>query len=125
MVRSVVSIIVAAALIIAGGIFECLYLDRTFDELTEVYSDIYEKLENDACTVEDSSAAMDVWFDKKEQLHAFIPHTEIKEVDLWAFELNEYVAQGENEEAKAKAAVILGLFDKIPRSFSLRAGNLL
>ncbi len=125
MVKTLVSIIVAALVIVGGGIAENAYLSATFDGLTDVYEEIYHSSEQEKCTVGQAESAKKAWFDKKKTLHALIPHTEIKEVDLWVYELTEYVRQGNFKEASAKAYVILELFDKIPKTFSISLENLL
>ena len=125
MVKSVVSILVAAAILVGGGFAEHFFLKKTFDDLKDTFSDLQAELEAETCTVDDVCAAQDEWLKAKEQLHAFIPHTEIKEVDLWVAECVAFVKEGDYKEARTKVVVIMELFEQIPRTFSVRIENLL
>ena len=125
MVKNVVSTIIAAALIIAGGIAENVFIEKTFSELTETYTQIQTRIKDGVCTEEEMIKAQETWFKHKERLHVFIPHTEIKEVDLWVAECVAYVADKNYEEAAAKTVVILSLLNRIPQTFSIRTGYLL
>ena len=124
MVKSIISMIVAALIIIGGCIYENLYLNKTFDELHESFSIIEAKLENETCTKEDVLKAQEFWLDKKEELHAVIPHTDIKEVDLWISECLFYTADKDYKEAQGKVTVILELFEQIPRNYLIAFENL-
>lgn len=125
MVRSIVSIIVAALLIISGGIAEKLYLDKSFSDLKETFTKLQTEIENETCTEKQAKAAQEKWLEEKEKLHIFIPHSEIKEVDLWVSECVAYVRLGDYDEATDKVIVTLQLFEQIPKTFSLRTENLL
>ena len=123
MVKSIVSSIVALIIVVAGGVGENVYVNHCFSELTETFSSLNEKLDSGEDCSESVNWAKDKWFDCKRKLHAFIPHTEIKEVDLWVSECAYYVSVGDADEAKAKCAVILKLFEQIPKTFSLSLEN--
>ena len=125
MVRSIISTLIAAALVVACGFVENHFLKETFNELNEVFNELSVKIDEKDCTEEDALSAQKIWLDKKEKLHVFIPHTEIKEVDLWVSECVNYVSQKDYKEAKAKTVVILELFEQIPKTFLIRTENLL
>ena len=125
MVRSVVSMIAAAVIIITGGIAEYYYLDKTFSDLTETFTALQSDIEDKTCTSEQAISAQDKWLKEKEKLHIFIPHADIKEVDLWVSECVAYVTAKDYEEAADKVYVALQLFKQIPKTFSLRIENLL
>mgnify|MGYP002521869646 CR=1 FL=1 len=124
MVRSIISIIVASTLIIGCAVYENLYLKSTFDGLTEVFLAVKGKIDDENCDESDVVAAQKCWLDKKKKLHVFIPHTEIKEVDLWVSECVAYSRAGNYEEAGGKVEVILELFEQIPKTFLVRIENL-
>ncbi len=124
MVRSIISIIVAALITVACGIYENLYLRKTFNDLTEVFSTVEDKINAESVTETDVTAAQTAWLSKKKSLHVFIPHTEIKEVDLWVSECLFYARSGNYEEAGDKVEVVLELFEQIPKTFLIRIENL-
>ena len=124
MVRSIISIIVAALITVACGIYENLYLRKTFNDLTEVFSTVEDKINAESVTETDVTAAQSAWLSKKKSLHVFIPHTEIKEVDLWVSECLFYARAGNYEEAGDKVEVVLELFEQIPKTFLIRIENL-
>ena len=124
MVKSIVSMIIAALIIIGGCIWENLYINNTFDELHETFDIIETKLENETCSEKDVLYAQKVWLDKKEELHAVIPHTDIKEVDLWISECLYYTSDKDYKEAQGKVTVILELLEQIPRNYLIRFENI-
>ena len=125
MVRSIVSMAVAAVILVAGGFAENFYLNKTFDDLKEEFVELQTQLDAETCTIERVCAARDKWFKAKEKLHIIIPHAEIKEVDLWVAECVAFVKEKDYKEARTKTEVILQLFEQIPRTFSVRIENLL
>ncbi len=124
MVKSIISIIIASVLVIGLGVFENLYLNKTFKELDKSFQIVEEKLITQTCTKADVLTAQDIWIDKKRNLHAFIPHTEIKEVDLWVSECVFYAEDDDFAEALAKVMVVRELFEQIPRNFLIKFENL-
>lgn len=125
MVRSIISILVASLLIAGCAVYENLYLRTTFNNLNEVFISVKSKIDDENCDESDVIAAQKCWLDKKKKLHVFIPHTEIKEVDLWVSECVAYARAGNYEEAAGKVEVILELFEQIPKTFLVRIENLL
>ena len=125
MVKSLISILVAAAILVGGGFAEHYYLKKTFNDLKTTFSELQTQLEEETCTLKSACAAKDKWLCTKEQLHAFIPHTDIKEVDLWVAECVAFVKEGDFKEARTKVVVIKQLLEQIPKTFSVRIENLL
>jgi hypothetical protein len=58
-------------------------------------------------------------------LHVFIPHTEIKEVDLWLSESVTLVQNKKWEDALSKVEVLRELAEQIPKTFTLKIENVL
>lgn len=124
MVKSMISILVAAAIIAVGGFFEHWYLDKSFDDIIVRIDAITEKIEEATVCEDDVLALQQAWISKKEKLHIFIPHTEIKEIDLWISECTTYTKYGKKEDAIAKCTVVKELCEQIPKTFLLRLENL-
>ena len=125
MVKSIISAIIASLTLILASYFEQTYIKNTFDELKDSFVIIYNKIENDTAVKEDILSAQKLWISKKEKLHIFISHNEIKEVDLWIAETVTLVENGKKEDALSKIDVVIELMEQIPKSFSFRVENLL
>ncbi len=125
MVKSIISVIVASLILFLASIYEQNYINGTFSELKETFVIIYNKIDNDVAVKDDILSAQKLWISKKEKLHIFISHNEIKEVDLWIAETVTLVENGKKEDAISKIDVVIELMEQIPKSFSFRIENLL
>lgn len=124
MVKSIISIIVVSALIFLGATVENIYLENSFDDLIIMVDEISDKLENQTAVEDDVLSMQKLWIDKKQKLHVFIPHTEIKEIDLWISECVTYTKYKKYEDALAKCEVVKELCEQIPKTFSVKLQNL-
>ncbi|MBR1676756.1 MAG: DUF4363 family protein [Clostridia bacterium] len=124
MVKSICYIIVSVLILIGGTIGEQIYLDKSFEELKTEVSIIDEKIDDKTVTVNDLEKLKNSWLKQKERLHTIIPHTEIKEIDLWVSEALAYAEIGKYDETKTKLTVIDQLFKQIPKIFKLRIENI-
>ena len=119
-----VSVISAIIILIAGAIVENRFIKKQFDELNYSFSILYEKIDDETATEKDVYAVKEQWLNKKKSLHAFIPHNEIKEIDLWLFETAVLVRDKEWTEALSKVDVLISLSKEIPKTFSLSVENI-
>lgn len=124
MVKSIVSVLVALGILIAGAAFEQNYIHNEFGEFSAVVSTLDEKVTAETATEADALAVQQNWLTHKSRMHVFIPHTEIKEIDLWLAETVSYVKSENWEEARAKLVVLTELVEQIPRTFRFRLENL-
>ena len=125
MVKSLCSFICVLAIIIAGAIYENNFIIRQFEEFGVVANELYEKTENQTAVKDDALALQKNWLDKKKYLHSFIPHTEIKEMDLWISESISLIGDKKWEDALSKVEVIKELSEQIPKTFEIRIENIL
>ncbi len=125
MVKSFISLIVAVVLLLGLTFLEQFYINNTFKEFKVIMVDIYEKIENDTAKKEDVLTAQKFWIDKKEKLHVFIPHNDIKEIELWLAESVTLVENDKKEDAISKIDVVIELIEQIPKIYSFRIENLL
>lgn len=125
MVKTVISIIIVSLIILVGSIYENNFVNRQFDEFHEVLSVLYEKIEDETAIEDDVYAVQKNWLDKKKVLHSFIPHNDIKEVDLWLAESATLVKDKEWEDAISKIEVLIELSEQIPKTFVLSWANIL
>lgn len=124
MVKSIISVIVASLLITVGAVYENTALRKTFDKMIACVDVITDKLENDLAVTDDIVALQKLWLSNKKSLHAYIPHTEIKELDLWISECVAYVRLEKFDEAISKLEVVKELCEQIPKTFLIRFENL-
>lgn len=125
MVKSIISVIIASLILILASLYEQNYINTTFNELKENFVTVYNKIESDTAVKEDVLSAQKLWISKKEKLHIFISHNEIKEVDLWIAETVTLVENDQKEDAISKMDVVIELMEQIPKTFSFRIENLL
>lgn len=125
MVRSIISMLCVAVLLVVGAIFENRFINTQFDDFHNVLEVLYEKIDDKEATQDDVYAVQENWLNKKKNLHAFIPHTEIKEVDLWLAETVTLVRDEEWTDAISKVEVLIELSEQIPKTFRLAFENVL
>ncbi len=125
MVRSIISMVVVALIFFAGSFYENNFVNRQFNEFSYVLEVLYEKVDDQTATQDDVYAVQKNWLDKKRFLHAFIPHNEIKEVDLWLAESATLVRDEKWEDAISKIEVLKELSEQIPKTFKVSWENVL
>lgn len=125
MVKTVISVICVALLLTIGTIFETNFISRQFDEFDVVLCTLYDKIDDQTATQDDVYAVQKNWLEKKRYLHAFIPHNEIKEVDLWLSETATLVRDKEWHDAISKIEVLKELSEQIPHTFKISWENIL
>ncbi|MCI5838568.1 MAG: DUF4363 family protein [Christensenellaceae bacterium] len=124
MVKSIVSTLIIATLFIIGAIAENVYVNKTFGDFSEKTQCLIEKCENTSIKPDDLIALQQVWHKNKKSLHVIIPHTEIKEIDLWLSEAIMLSKQNNTTEAVQKLKVIYDLSTQIPKTFNLSFENI-
>ncbi len=125
MVKSFISLLFAFILLLGLSFLEQFYINKTFKEFKVIMVDIYEKIESDTAKKEDVISAQEFWIDKKKKLHVFIPHNDVKEIDLWLAESVTLVENDKKEDAISKIDVVIELIEQIPKTFSFKIENLL
>lgn len=123
MVRSLISVACALAILFGAAAYETKYIKSTFSTFSVYLKKTEEKLEKEEATPADANVLMNFWLDKKRKLHIFIPHNEIKEIDLWLSECVAFTEEGNFPEAKSKIVVLLELCEQIPNTFLLKIEN--
>ena len=124
MVKSVISMIIVAILLFCMAAFEADFVKRQFCEFDTVLEVLYEKVSDETATEDDVYAVQKNWLDKKRYLHAFIPHNEIKEIDLWLAESIKLVREKDWTDAVSKIEVLKELSEQIPKTFSVTWENI-
>ena len=115
----------AVLVIIMGAIFwENKFIKTEFNEFGQVLEILYDKTDKQIATQEDVFAVQKNWLNRKKYLHMFIPHTEIKEMDLWISEAITLVRDKEWQDAISKIEVLREWTEQIPKNFSITLENI-
>lgn len=125
MVKSLYSVLIAFLIFIFAGISEQIYLSKTFEKLNTTYLIVYDKIQSKTANVNDVESVRNLWFQKKKSLHFFIPHNDIKEMDLWLSEAVAYFKLDNVEECISKLEVAISLTTQIPKNYLLKFENIL
>ena len=125
MVKDLISIIVAAAFLTGIAIAEDATIKKSFGEFSTYAQVLYLKEQNESATVDDALILQKNWLKFKSKLHVYIPHNEIKEMDLWVSECVGYTKAKNFKEAKSKLEVIIELTQQIPKTFKFDIENIL
>ena len=125
MVKTLISMLCVAVILLAGAMYESDFVKRQFLEFHDVLNVLYEKVDDKTATQDDVYAVQNNWIEKKKVLHVFIPHNEIKEVDLWLSESATLVRDKEWKDAISKIEVLKELAEQIPKTFVLSLENIL
>lgn len=124
MIRTLVTTAVALTLFIGAAFAENFIVTNSFANFDKELEVLYDKTVDETATTDDVLSVQKFWVGKKEILHIAIPHTEIKEVDLWISEAVRLVEQKNFDEAAQKIEVTRELCEQIPRTFKLRIENI-
>ena len=125
MIKALISAILSLLIIVGASLFEQNYLKNSFGEFERAVTITYEKTQNHTAVKEDVLSVQNLWVEKKKTLHIFIPHNDIKEVDLWVSEAVTLVENEKWEDALSKLEVVLEMVEQIPKTYSLRIENIL
>ena len=123
MVKSIITVIVSALILAGAAIYEQIYVNSAFDRLLEQALIMQEKETNKTATPADAENVRNCWIKEKEKMHAFIPHNDIKELDMWLSEGIAFTKSGKYEEAYTKYVVIADLCKSIPKGYLIRFEN--
>ena len=124
MVKTLISMILVFMVLLGGAFYENYFVNKQFDEMHAVLEVLYEKVDCETAKEDDVYAVQNTWIEKKKALHVFIPHNEIKEVDLWLSESATLVRDKEWQDAISKIEVLKELTEQIPKTFRLSWENL-
>lgn len=125
MVKDLISIIVSVAFLTGIAVAEDVTIKKCFGEFSTYAQVLYLKEQDESATVDDALILQKNWLKYKSKLHVYIPHNEIKEMDLWVSECIGYTKDKNFKEAKSKLEVIIELTQQIPKTFKFDIENIL
>ncbi len=125
MVKSLISVLIACLLIAVGSVLEYKTITNSFNELKQTAVICKEKAEDESLTTDDVLILQKKWIKRKKQLHVWIPHNEIKEMELWIAECVQTTANEKYPDSAEKLEVVIELCEQIPKTFSVSWQNIL
>ncbi len=125
MIRTFISILITALLIVTLSVYEIYYVQNTFTYFEEALESLFQKTESHTATHQDGEAVRMFWEDKREVLHIWLPHSAIQEIDIQLSEAIGYLYQENYEDSLAKIEVLLAASRLFPDSYTLKLKNIL
>ena len=125
MVQSLVSTLIAVCILVGGAIFEQSFVTKQFSQFEVAVETLKQKAENGDANADDMKALRENWLARKKYLHVFIPHNEIKELELWLSEAVSFSEYDDRKELADKLEVLLSLSKEIPKTFLISFENIM
>ncbi len=123
MVKTIVSIVISMALLIFISVFERFRVNEVFQDFRERLVALYEKTEENEATFCDGESVRTFWTEKRKELHVWVTHTSIENVDYQLNEAIGYLFEEKYEDALPKIEVLIEMTKKIPATYSFRFEN--
>lgn len=117
MVKSLISILIAAALLAGLAVFEWFYVSDQFCDFQQELQSLYIKVDEQTANGEDAKAVQTSWEYRKENLHVWIPHNDITRIDDYLSETVRLIAEGNYELALPKLEILLHLCSCLPDTY--------
>lgn len=124
MVKSIVAIFVAAALLAGLGVAEWVTVHSEFEAFKEELLTLYNKAEEEEANGEDAKAVQASWEHKKENLHIWIPHSDVMRIDDYMSETVRLIAEKNYALALPKLEILIHLTDCLPETYSPAIENI-
>lgn len=106
-------VIVVTALLVAGGIWETIFVTQSFSALGEKIDEISDR---ETYSLEDVKALQNFWNEKADKLEITIPHVQLTEITVT---LGELVGAVRNEDYDSASALLLRTRQYVDRIGSL------
>lgn len=123
MVKTIISILISALLLFCISIYERFRVNYVFEAFRERLVALYEKTEEKKATFTDGESVRVFWTAKRKELHVWVTHTSIENVDYQLNEAIGYLFEGKHDDALPKIEVLIEMTKKIPASYSFRFEN--
>ncbi len=123
MVKSIIYTLVAIMLCLGFFLWTEYYIQSQFGQFHAALQTLYDKIEDESANREDAYAVRELWADKKEKLHVFIPHNDISYVDYWLSEACSLIYKDEYALALGKVEVLLEITKALPDAYKVRLEN--
>ena len=123
MVKTIVSILISALLLFCISLYERFRVNYVFEEFRERLVALYEKTEEKKAAFTDGESVRLFWTAKRKELHVWVTHTSIENVDYQLNEAIGYLFEGKHDDALPKIEVLIEMTKKIPASYAFSFEN--
>lgn len=123
MVKTIISIIITACLIIFAAIFENFFVSRSFSKIETAVLTLQEKTEEKTATRNDALIVKTLWDTEKKKLHIVVPHNDISYVDYWLGEAISLVETQNYDDALSRIEVLYTICKQIPQTYKISFEN--
>ena len=124
MVKTLISIFITLGLLVGISAYELYHVKETFAIFHEALESLYYKTENERASHEDGKIVRKIWVREKKDLHIWIPHTIIENIDYQLNELLGYLYEYDFQDALPKIEILLEISEFIPQTYSLNLENI-
>lgn len=125
--RSLVTALIIAALLILGSEIYMVRLENTSEELSEINTEVFEAINND--DYETALGHIDELSEKMDSAEMFFGamgnHEETDKINMSIAELRGYAEEERRADAAAKCRVLRFLFGHLPENSRLKIENIL
>lgn len=130
MVKKWIVMISLIVLLVAGCIFESIYVNNSFDNLIDSLEQFQEELENHEETInteyfiQKAKTTHEKWHKKVKVLKCLIWHSGIKEVEIGLARVEVYVEENDYKEAAAEISSLIDYLEHYSDDFSISFENI-
>ncbi len=124
MVKTIASILISLALLVGAAVFETVFINTQFADVRAALEALEEKVREESAVAADTQSVQKLWENKKEKLHAVIPHNDISYIDYWLGEADGCIQAQLYRDALAKIDVLLVICRQIPQTYALTFENI-
>ncbi|MDE6059119.1 MAG: DUF4363 family protein [Clostridia bacterium] len=124
MVKSLIAILTAIALLVGAAVFESYYVSNQFGDFEQELLALYAKVDGETANGEDAKAVQTSWEHRKEHLHVWIPHNDVARIDDYMSETVRLIGEKEYPYALANLEILIHLCSCLPGTYSPALENI-
>ncbi|MFI3128981.1 MAG: DUF4363 family protein [Bacillota bacterium] len=125
MLKRIVILIIILAVVFSFAAVEKIVINNTFEILGYRLEIITESLGAEQIHISDIESLITFWERQKKILYMVIPHVEIRNIEVYLYQLKNAVEFGKYFEASEYAEVLLAQTKSVPKTFVLCLENIL
>ncbi|MBE7090924.1 MAG: DUF4363 family protein [Clostridiales bacterium] len=125
MVKNLITAAISLLIVFLLCFAEAKVQTSAFSKMHTALTEVYQKAMEETATEEDGKALRLLWERQKNKLHVFIPHTDIREMDLWISEAIYYLGDKDYDEACGKLEVLIHSCENVPKTYDFSLENFL
>ena len=123
MAKTLLGLLLSVLLIVGCSIYEVFYITTAVQTIRQKAISLFQLTEEGKATHEDGNALRIAWEHEKKQLHIWLPHTAIENVDYHLNEALGYLYQENYEDALPKLEVLIDMTENIIQTIAVLPEN--